>query len=233
MLAVMSGDQIRTILRKTMEDSRVSRGEKRVLESTLRELGAGDHELALIRSQAFDLARSELLSPEAKAVLDWLEDVNKVLQRQRANGEEPRPAGAYFSPGPDCLYQIVELLRESRRTADICVFTITDDRISDAIIAAKQRKVDVRVITDNDKSVDRGSDVGRLTRHGISVRMDQTEYHMHHKFAIFDRSTLATGSYNWTRSAAERNEENLVVTQDARLTKQFSGVFEDLWRELA
>ena len=37
---------------------------------------------------------------------------------------------------------------------------------------------------------------------------------MHHKFALFDGRRLMTGSFNWTRSASEQNEENLIVTAD-------------------
>ena len=40
-----------------------------------------------------------------------------------------------------------------------------------------------------------------------------------------------TGSYNWTRSAAEHNRENLAVTDDRRLVAAFSEEFERLWTE--
>ena len=89
----------------------------------------------------------------------------------------------------------------------ICVFTITDDRITDNIIDAHGRGVQVRVISDNDKAHDRGSDLSRLRRHGLPVAFDKTPDHMHHKFAVFDSKLLVSGSYNWTRSAADRNEE--------------------------
>ena len=52
---------------------------------------------------------------------------------------------------------------------------------------------------------------------------------MHHKFALFDRMLLVNGSYYWTRSAAERNEENLVVSDDPRLVGSFQAEFEKLW----
>ena len=230
----MAEDELNRILVKTLEDFRVSRGEKRVLKAVLQELDADEHRRALIRSQAFDIAREQLLSPEGKGVLDWLEDVVKILQinpaaKAESGGEEAR---AFFSPGDDCPRQIVNLLRRVRRSADICVFTITDDRISDAIADAHQRRIAVRIITDNDKSADLGSDVERLRRGGVPVRVDQTDYHMHHKFALFDRRTLLTGSYNWTRSAAQLNEENFVVTEDTGLARRFAQVFDDLWQKL-
>ena len=120
----------------------------------------------------------------------------------------------------------------ARRSIDICVFTITDNRLSDAIVESIGRRVRVRIISDNDKSEDRGSDIERFERVGIEVVVDQTRHHMHHKFAIFDQRITLTGSYNWTRSAAENNEENILVTHDARITRRFQEEFNQLWQNL-
>jgi cardiolipin hydrolase len=55
---------------------------------------------------------------------------------------------------------------------------------------------------------------------------------MHHKFALFDGKRLLTGSFNWTRSASEQNEENMIVTPDPVLVAAFQGRFEALWNKL-
>ena len=55
---------------------------------------------------------------------------------------------------------------------------------------------------------------------------------MHHKFAIFDASLLLNGSYNWTRSAAENNEENFIITDQPVLISVFHQQFEKLWNSL-
>ena len=68
--------------------------------------------------------------------------------------EHPAVAEAFFSPGDDCLRAITRLLANASRTADICVFTITDDRVSDAILDAHRRAVAVQIITDNAKAAD-------------------------------------------------------------------------------
>ncbi len=222
------------LLRRTLDDYRVSRGEKRVLSRTIEELAPDRHGLALLRSRAFDIARQELMGPEARQVLEWLEDVNKLLVPQpEPDDGELLEGQAYFSPRDDVPSRIVRLMEAARRTLDICVFTITDDRVSNAIRDAAQRRVTVRIITDNDKSEDLGSDIDRLARLGIPVRVDRTEYHMHHKFALFDNQLLLTGSYNWTRSAARQNQENVIITRERRLIGTFAREFETLWRELA
>ena len=70
---------------------------------------------------------------------------------------------------------------------------------------------------------------GRL---GIKVTIDNTRHHMHHKFAVFDQRTLLTGSYNWTRSAAKHNDENILVTHNRRIAERFQSEFNRLWDEL-
>ncbi|NUO48474.1 MAG: endonuclease [Polyangiaceae bacterium] len=175
--------------------------------------------------------------------------VKDLEERLRASIERPavadpgpesarrRPAAAlaeaHFSPGDECLDAIRLQLSRARASVDVCVFTITDDRIAEAVIAAHRRGVRVRVVTDNDKAFDEGSDIRRLEAAGIEVREDRTEFHMHHKFAIFDQRVLLTGSYNWTRGAARFNEENVIITDDARLVGPFGREFAALWGRLA
>ncbi len=139
---------------------------------------------------------------------------------------------AFFSPGDEPRLRIAYRLRNCRRTADICVFTITDDRIAGAILDAHHNGIKVRILSDDDKAFDRGSDIDRLAAAGIEVRVDRTEYHMHHKFAIFDGENLLCGSYNWTRGAANDNCENLIDTTDASLLTLFAREFEKLWEKL-
>ncbi|MFO0910406.1 MAG: phospholipase D-like domain-containing protein [Isosphaeraceae bacterium] len=139
---------------------------------------------------------------------------------------------AHFSPGwprmsdPDQF----QLLNTARQSVDICVFTITDDRISQAILAAHGRGVGLRILTDNEKAEDLGSDIARFREAGIPVCIDRSQAHMHHKFAIFDGGLLLTGSYNWI-SAAEENEENFVLAR-TRHVGPFQSVFDRLWERL-
>lgn len=217
-------------LRKTLDDQRLSRGEKRALSELVAEATRNERDLML--SIAFDVARAELDdSKRTRHILSWLEDVLKVV-RPSDEAEKSPSSGAFFSPGNEPLQKIRGLLSSARKSIDICVFTITDDRISKAIVAAHKRGVRLRVISDDDKAFDRGSDVDSLRRAGLAVRVDHTPNHMHHKFAIFDRSQLLTGSYNWTRAAQSKNHENVIVTADPRLLSAFCDNFDSLWREL-
>lgn len=138
---------------------------------------------------------------------------------------------AYFSPGDDCLNHILELINGCENSLDICVFTISDDRIRDAIINAHLENVAIRVISDNDKLKDEGSDIKELSQRGIPVKIDTTPYHMHHKFMIVDGKITLTGSYNWTRSAARFNQENVISLENDKITASFQEHFNDLWEK--
>ena len=135
----------------------------------------------------------------------------------------------YFSPGPDCRIAIEQAMETALDELLICVFTISDDRLSDAIQRAHRNGLTVRVLSDNDKMDDRGNDIERLAASGVDVRIDRSPEHMHHKFMVVDGQTGLTGSYNWTRSAETRNEENLVVLDDPFLAGRFADEFERIW----
>lgn len=136
---------------------------------------------------------------------------------------------AFFSPGDDCLNAIVTGIEEAAQSIKICVFTISDDRISDAIVRAHRSGIRIKIISDNDKLYDKGSDIRELAAKGLEVRVDKTRSHMHHKFAIFDDIHVLTGSYNWTRSAALYNHENVLVTDNPSIVRDYRREFDKLW----
>lgn len=231
----MNPAEIDRMLTQTLADGRLSGGEKQALAAAFAPALADPQAVGFIRHRMFAVAREYVADPSAIAAIDWLEEVTKLLATptptRGASGATD--CEAYFSPGTECVTQISHLFSKVRSACDVCVFTITDDRIARAILSAHARGVKVRLITDNDKAFDLGSDIARFEEAGIAVRVDRTPYHMHHKFAIFDGTWLLNGSFNWTRGASESNEENLVVTTDARLVKRFADEFERLWAKFA
>jgi phosphatidylserine/phosphatidylglycerophosphate/cardiolipin synthase-like enzyme len=164
----------------------------------------------------------------------------KILSRVAATSEIidrelvecfPSLAEVHFNPGEECLLGILRLFTHVEKFIDICVFTITDDRITGVILEAHKRGKVIRIITDDEKMHARGSDIIRIAHAGIPVAIDHAHEHMHHKFAIFDHRILLSGSFNWTRSASMGNHENLLVTDDPRLAKPFNQEFERLWKK--
>ncbi|MGY3266322.1 phospholipase D-like domain-containing protein [Lysobacter sp. HA35] len=219
------------VLRESAEDAHLDNEER--LE--LRDIGqqATADQVRYLRNRAFDIARDSVRADPSTALelLRWLEQVVKTLEVAAVGASAATTA--FFSPGDACLRQLQSLWQGAKRTADACVFTISDDRITRAILDAQRRGVTVRIVSDDDKRLDTGSDLDELSAAGIDVRTDATPYHMHHKFAVFDGATVANGSFNWTRSASANNFENLVVSKDPYLARVFAGHFETLWNRFA
>jgi phosphatidylserine/phosphatidylglycerophosphate/cardiolipin synthase-like enzyme len=227
---MFDADRIDALLIQTLDDFRLSRGERQAILDVLDEQNADAATEAFWRNRAFALARRALNDGGGPEVLDWLEGIEKLLaHRASAGREEPEAAAAYFTPGDSGPRAIAGLFNRARHSVDVCVFTITDDRIASAMLAAHQRGVALRVISDDEKAHDTGSDIRELRRAGIALHTDRDPNHMHHKFAVFDRTTLLTGSYNWTRGAAEHNFENFIITGEPGLVAAFHREFERLW----
>ncbi len=224
--------QLEQIIRRTFDDYRLSRGEGDALESIVSGLENSPDQLRFLRNRAFDLVRREISGADESRIIDWLEDVVKVIDRR----PNQRPRGRHavcFSPGDACRNQIISLVETSSVSIDICVFTITDDRISSVLADAHRRGIAIRIISDDEKARDKGSDIYRLAQRGIPMATDRSPDHMHHKFAVFDNTILVNGSFNWTRSASHGNHENILVTTLGDLVQPFIVCFDSLWSELS
>lgn len=134
-----------------------------------------------------------------------------------------------FSPGEDCMNDIIEQIQSASKFLDVCVFTISDNRISDELITAYNNGIEIRIISDNEKMNDDGSDIKNLAAVGINIKIDQSPSHMHHKYMIIDELKVLTGSYNWTKAAAQYNQENIVITDNDDIVTGFIDNFSQLW----
>ncbi|MEM1179358.1 MAG: phospholipase D-like domain-containing protein [Acidobacteriota bacterium] len=220
------------ILEETLADGRLSRGERRALAELFEDLDLSPSARSGYLNRAFEVAGGALDRLQPMEVLEWLLAMSKIVARAGRHGSTGEVAEVLFEPGDDCMGRLRRLFDGARSNVRVCVFTITDNRVVRSMLDAKRRGVAIRVISDNDKAYDLGSDIDRLRDEGIEVRCDRVPDHMHHKFAVFDDRIAVTGSYNWTRGAAEKNLENMLITDDPRLTSPYVDEFEKLWRAL-
>ena len=228
----MNKTDVEKALLETFEDYRLSKNEKYALAKVFKDFDHNTEMLRYTRNRAFEIVKKQIRDSDQYQYesIKWLEQIIKTLDVSQPTSQESGKVEAYFSPGETCAKQIISLIRSAKKSIDICVFTISDDSISREIVKAHQRKIPVRIITDDDKANDLGSDIGLFIKKGIDVKMDNSPSHMHHKFAIFDEKTLVNGSFNWTRSASRYNQENVVVMSNPNLVKTFLNTFENLWK---
>ena len=214
----------------TMEDEHVSRAERKALRALLEDEAPGPERRASLRAALFDHIERQLGRDDTRR-LRALEAAISLLYP--AHGAATvRPSRVWFGPEDPMAETLCTLIGGCQERLDVAVFTITDDRVALALLAAHRRGVVIRILTDDDKAGDRGSDVVELARAGVPVRFDQSPHHFHHKFALFDGRSVLTGSYNWTRGAAERNRENFLLTWDPAAVHSYAATFERLWEEL-
>ena len=151
----------------------------------------------------------------------------------------------YFSPDHKPTEKLLVLIRQAKRKIHAAVYMITDHQIAQALVDAKARGVDVQMIVDT-STVDLEYGKGTFLRKNnidIFVFREQTKSGknkskskykssknsrygalMHNKFALIDNQ-LWTGSFNWTKNANMRNQENVVLTDDQEIYQPFEEQF--------
>ncbi|AEB11220.1 phospholipase D-like domain-containing protein [Marinithermus hydrothermalis] len=136
---------------------------------------------------------------------------------------------AYFSPagGEAALEAILARLAASREEVWVLAFVLTEERLIQALAAAHARGVRVRVLLETRNLIHSREE--NLPR-GVELRQDTNPYQMHHKLMVIDRSWVITGSFNFSRSAYTRNNENLLVLHSPALAERYRKEAERLWR---
>jgi phosphatidylserine/phosphatidylglycerophosphate/cardiolipin synthase-like enzyme len=147
---------------------------------------------------------------------------------------------ACFSPQGKCSTHILREIEQAKKEVLVAVYAFTSDDLAGALAQAKKRGVSVQVILDrefdlgNEKSKGKFLEAQKIpVRRMAGIKANTPEGEnglMHQKFAVIDRKTVFTGSYNWTYSAEKFNDENLLLFRDAEpLAEEYRKVFLQLW----
>jgi phosphatidylserine/phosphatidylglycerophosphate/cardiolipin synthase-like enzyme len=184
-------------------------------------------EIGELRYSLFNEARRLEVTNGGQQALFWLQNCFDLIGQYKFSMHK-----VYFSPGTDILESISDLLKQAKQSLDICVFTITDERLANDILVCHRNGIKVRIITDDEKMYDHGSAIKDLKSAGIPVKIDHSRYHMHHKFGIIDSRIIFTGSFNWTYTASNHNQENMLVTTNHDIVNQYAEQFKILWEEM-
>lgn len=118
---------------------------------------------------------------------------------------------AFFSPNGGCTEAIIREINSSKSEILIQAYSFTSTPIAKAIIQAKKRGVKVESVLDKSQRTGKYSAATFLSNAGISVLIDDQHAIAHNKIIIIDRSTLISGSFNFSKAAEEKNAENLLV----------------------
>lgn len=125
-----------------------------------------------------------------------------------------------FTPGENCTHKIVSAIDNAVSNIWVQAYSFTSRPIGKALVQAKQRGVDVRVIFDK-TALDRKGAASYFARYGIPIWIDDQANIAHNKVIIVDQAKVITGSFNFTRAAQQKNAENVLLINDSGLAKQY------------
>jgi phosphatidylserine/phosphatidylglycerophosphate/cardiolipin synthase-like enzyme len=136
----------------------------------------------------------------------------------------------YFSPEDAVLNRILEMLRDTDVSVEILAYSFTADIIGETLLDLHKAGVAVRGVVEGSQISATGSEAPRLRQAGLDIRLDGNSANMHHKVILLDHEIVIFGSYNFTRSAEEKNDENVLIIHDPALASQFLLEFERIYQ---
>ena len=126
----------------------------------------------------------------------------------------------YFAPEDDVVPKITRLLRLAKSEIRFMAFSFTDDEIGALLVERFHDGVDVAGIIEAWGASLESSELHRFRAVGMPVLTDRNSGLMHHKVMVIDSTWTILGSYNFSRSAAERNDENVLIIKSRDVARQ-------------
>ncbi|XP_050356840.1 uncharacterized protein LOC126777728 [Nymphalis io] len=136
--------------------------------------------------------------------------------------------------------RLLHYINSPRYSVDVCMYVLTNQDIINILLKLHIRGIKVRLILDADMAFASGTGIKRFDKLGIPVRWMKSTHIMHHKFCLIDTLHLDVenedctplmiiGSLNWTNQAVTGNWEDVIVTSQKDLIRQYQSEFEKLW----
>ena len=133
----------------------------------------------------------------------------------------------YFSPDDGVINALVPLLQSAQKSIFFLAYSFTSNQLGDIVREKAKAGVTVAGVMDDEQvRSNQGTEFDPFRQAGLDVRLDGNEGLMHHKVFIIDQKIVAFGSYNFSQSAEERNDENLIIVYNPVIAHQFVLEFE-------
>ena len=139
----------------------------------------------------------------------------------------------YFSPQDKTVESaLVPLIEKAEKYIYLPVFVITHKKMTEALINAKNRGVDVKIIIDATSTRAQNSTHTYLREAGIPLKTENYAGKVHNKSMIVDDKYVITGSMNFSNSGENKNDENCIIIQNSEIAKFYRAYFEYLWKKI-
>ena len=145
---------------------------------------------------------------------------------------------AFFTSQESVEKELVRLIDGSHSTIDLALFRFASRPLALAISRARSRHVRFRIVLDGHSEQEGKSNALGIAFVRGEVRLldgkrGGSQGIMHHKFVLFDRQRVVTGSFNWTSGAEHVNYENALLTDSSGVVAAYGKEFERLWDRAA
>ncbi len=140
-----------------------------------------------------------------------------------------------YAPHDAPLDRLVGLYQQAKRYIYVSVYGLTYPRAVAALVAAKKRGVDVRMLTDQERTLEmkQHSALQTLRLAGIPIRVNQHEGLMHLKQVVIDDEINTSGSMNHTTSGNSYNDERMDIITDRDISTKAREQFLSMWNDRA
>jgi len=135
----------------------------------------------------------------------------------------------FFAPQDKISQQLADLLGTAKESIHILAYIFTSDPLAQSIAVRGEAGVEIQGIFEKDQLNSSGNDYPRFLESGYDVHLDTNPGLMHHKVIIIDGEVVVTGSYNFTLSADEKNDENLLIIHDPQIAALFEQEFKVIY----
>ncbi|HAV76495.1 MAG TPA: hypothetical protein DCX53_03980 [Anaerolineae bacterium] len=136
----------------------------------------------------------------------------------------------YFSPDDHVLTALYSLLSEAEQSIYFLAFSFTSNELGEIVRTQANAGLDIKGVMDREQvASNTGTEYDPFKQAGLDVRIDGIDGQMHHKVFIVDEKIVVIGSYNFSRAAEERNDENIVIVYDVNIAEFFVEEFQRVY----
>jgi len=135
----------------------------------------------------------------------------------------------FTSEDPALETAIIPLINSATSSIRFLAFSFTDFPLANAMIQRMQQGVDVAGVMDKTQAGGQGAELGTLFCAGVPVRHDGNKQFMHNKVIVIDERYVITGSLNFSTSAEESNDENVIIIDNPDIARLYMQDFERVW----
>jgi phosphatidylserine/phosphatidylglycerophosphate/cardiolipin synthase-like enzyme len=141
---------------------------------------------------------------------------------------------SYFAPTDDAQTNaIVAAINAASTKINMRTFFLTSEAVREALEAAKDRGVNVRIILDAGSAHNEYSLHEDLRTYGISVKVENWGGTEHCKAFSVDGWIVVLGSQNFTLSGNTSSDENTLYIENRPMATAFDTAFETAWSSIS